>query len=566
MKQRIFSVTFLFLLCVLAIQALSLKEANKAMLQLFAYDAKGKLLRSGPAFFVDEQGNVVSSYALLVDAIRAEVMDIKGKKYSLHRILGANATTDLVKFSTEGVKGNAFFSLTTSPAAQGSALQIIQYTTRKKDIPQAISISSDEPYNSYRYYHITAKNDSALFGCPLIDAEGRLVAIVQRNVVKGANAACAIDARFISELSITATSALNNDLRSLHFPKALPANAKDAMTYFYMLPQKDSLVYQTACDDYITTWPNRVDGYVNRGNWYANKREYAACETDYRMALGKAPSDTTDLMPDAIHYNLSNLIYHAVVAQKNAAPVYPGWTMQRAEHEADQALAIRSHTLYLMQKANCQFASRNYEGAYQNYSKVCADPQFASSETFYSAACALDLARHDSVGVLTLLDSCIAHIPHPVSAKNAEYYFIRYQRLLGAGQARKAVLDLNEYEKAVGPKNLTANFYSLRSQAEMQGRMYQQALDDIRTAIASSATPLPFRLDEAYILLQVGEFEQAISAATQLLKDLPENSDCYKIMGIAQGELKQKEKAIQNLNKAKRLGDDSVEPFLQKYQ
>lgn len=62
--------------------------------------------------------------------------------------------------------------------------------------------------------------------------------------------------------------------------------------------------------------------------------------------------------------------------------------------------------------------------------------------------------------------------------------------------------------------------------------MYQQALDDIRTAIATSKEPIPFRLEEAALLLSVGQFKQAIEAAQKLLHDLPENPDCYKLSAL----------------------------------
>ena len=96
--------------------------------------------------------------------------------------------------------------------------------------------------------------------------------------------------------------------------------------------------------------------------------------------------------------------------------------------------------------------------------------------------------------------------------------------------------------------------------------MYQQALDDIRTAIATSKEPIPFRIEEAALLLSVGEFKQAIEAAQKLLHDLPENPDCYKIIGVAYGEQGNKTEAIKNLQKAKNLGDTSVETFIKKYQ
>ena len=63
-----------------------------------------------------------------------------------------------------------------------------------------------------------------------------------------------------------------------------------------------------------------------------------------------------------------------------------------------------------------------------------------------------------------------------------------------------------------------------------------------------------------------GEFQTAIDAGEALIKELLDNADAYRLLGIAYGELKNKAKAISYLNKAKQLGDTSVESFIKKYQ
>lgn len=168
--------------------------------------------------------------------------------------------------------------------------------------------------------------------------------------------------------------------------------------------------------------------------------------------------------------------------------------------------------------------------------------------------------------MLALLDSAVACIPQPVNARYAQYYIERSQRLIRMNRFRDAIKDYNEYQKAVGAKNLTDQFYFLRYQAEMEARMYQQAIDDIHAAIAHSSTPLVYRLEEAYALLRVSEFERAIESAKSVLRELPENPDCYKIIGISYGELGKKALAQQNLQKAKELGDDTVDTFIKKYK
>lgn len=573
MKTHILSAALLAALNIPATADVAPKDAYKAMLNVFAYDSQGKLLHSGAAFFTDAQGNAVTSYQMLQGASRAEVIDFKGKKYPVSRILGANATTDLAKFSIEGYKGNEYFAIAGQPAAKDSKLQLVRYTTDKKKLPQAVSIVSDEAYNAFRYYYVDAANEPADMACPLIDETGSIVGILQRNVKKNASSACAIDARFVHELSIDATAAFSSDLRGIYIPKALPGNAKDALTYLYMIPASDSLACLTAYNDFVAAYPSMPDGYAGRALFHAEHRNFSACEADFATALEKASADTTGMKADAVHHSLSNLIYDLTLAvadslpvSEGLTPIYKDWNLKRAEAEADLAYAARPYSLYLLQKGKCQYAQGNYEGAFQSFSNVCEDKSFASPDTYLSAARALEATGRDSAQVIALLDSCVSLLPKPATAQYALYYWERAQRLIQAGRYRDAVLDFNDYEVAVGPNNLNEEFYYIRSQTEMQARMYQQAIDDIRTAIATAADPLPYRLEEALILLRVGEYQQAIDAAKKLLADFPENADCHKIIGIAYGETGNKAQAVEHLKKAQATGDTTAAALIEKYQ
>lgn len=566
LRKLFISLTLISTLGSFAGNIVKLKNAGAAMLNVFAYNADGKLLNSGTGFYVTGNGIAVATYDVFKGAYRAEVIDNKGKKYNVLRICGANSTTDMVKFTVDNGHNNDYFTITESPASMDETLYMVKYSTNKKEVPTSITISSDEAYNTYRYYHISAKNDAAYINCPLINAEGVLIGLTQKNVDKKATTSCAIDSRFINDLRISATSSLSGDLRKINIAKALPENAKDALTYIYMLPASDSITNSTAYNDFIAAYPEMPEGYVNRANYYAAQYKYKESESDFLQAITKCGTDTTGMSSDAVHYQFSNAIYQAALSHGNESEVYVNWNFKRAEEEATTAYQIMPHTLYLMQQGNCRYAQQNYEGAYESYHQACNDPSFASSDTYFYAARALELTGRDSLMVLTLLDSCIAKLPKLVNARYASYYLERSQRLINANRYREAVFDYNEYEKAVGPRNLNANFYYLREQAEMEAHMYQQALDDIRTAIATSSTPQLFRLEEAYILLRVGEFQMAVDAAKNLLAELPENPDCYKIIGISYGELGHKADALKNLQKAQELGDTTVTTFIEKYK
>lgn len=574
MKKKLYCIILLFLAILnvsLNAAVVTPKDAYKAVLNLYAYNPQGKLLNKGVAVFIDAQGNAVTSYSALKGATHAEVVDAKGKKYAVHRILGANATTDLVKFSVDGVSKNEFFNITSKAFPQETSLQLLHYTTNKKALVNYVLISKQEAFNEYQYYQISATNDSVNFGCPLIDDNGTLVAIVQRNVNKDATHACAIDARFVNDLSIKATSVFDTDLNTLLIPRALPADKADANNYLDLLTRigkVDASLSMTSYNDFITAYPEIPDGYVYRGTYWANKNEIVKADADFTLALDKSMhcQDSTALTTDAIHYTLSNLIYRKFVTNnKGSQQETARWNLERAEHEAELAYEKQPYTLYLVQKGNCQYANKNYKGAYKSFEKACKDQRFVSSETFFSAAKSLEMAKGDNLEVLALLDSCIAHIPGHTKSTYGQYYLERSQRLLKLERYREAVADYNKYEQVIGPRNLNEQFYDLRSQAEEKAHMYQQALDDLHTAISIAKNPLPYKIDKAALLLNIGEYYKAIESAQIVLKELPENTDCLKIIGVAYGELNQKNKALQFLNKAKELGDSSINAYIEKY-
>lgn len=548
------------------------KKAYKAVLNVITYKADGSVLRSGYGFYISEDGTGVAPYSLFEDAARAEVFDFAGKRSAVTRILGANSTYDLVTFQTAAEKKCEYFDpAQTATPAVGATLYLRKYTTDKKDPTAKANVTKADAYGKYKYYHISAENTAPNMGCPLFNEDGALVGIVQPNVEDSATEACAIDARFVPTLSISATSALNSDLRAIHIPKALPSNAKDALTYIYMLGNADSTELATALNDFIATFPEKVEGYVQRATFFANHRLYDQCEADFAEALTRAEAEDATMKADEVHNEFSKIIFQKAVYSPQ--PPYKDWTLDRALAEAEQAFSLNPSPNYLLQQGRCLFSKKDFQKAYEKFYQICSSPQFdagwsptAQTETWYYAAQSLELAGGDSLQVLAMMDSVINNLPTPLTPATAQYLLERARRLEKAGQYRKAVFDYNQYETVVGPKNLNAYFYFIREQAELKAHMYQQALDDIRTAAILSPEDPNYKIEEALILLQTGLYKEAIAACKKLLQTVPENPDCYKIIGIANGELGNKQEALSALNKAKSLGDPTVDQFLEKYK
>ena len=122
-----------------------------------------------------------------------------------------------------------------------------------------------------------------------------------------------------------------------------------------------------------------------------------------------------------------------------------------------------------------QFAKKDYAAALASYEKV-NDSNIASPATFFSAAKTKELMEAAPEEVLALMDSCMARFVQPYSEEAAPYLLERAQMRLNAGQGRGAMLDYDEYYKAVRG-NVNDVFYYYREQAAVQAKQFQRALD-----------------------------------------------------------------------------------------
>ena len=171
--------------------------------------------------------------------------------------------------------------------------------------------------------------------------------------------------------------------------------------------------------------------------------------------------------------------------------------------------------------------------------------------------------------MVALLDSALNHCAQPYTQEAIAPLNARAKYLMEMGEYRRAVGDYNDYEKILGRDNLTPYFYYLRSQAEVQSRMYQQALDDLETAISLAATTDEkddYKIEKGLLYVQVGMFDEAIAAANEVLAHAPDHLDAHKVLGVAYGEKKQKALARQHLQKAASQGDENAKALLEKYK
>ena len=109
---------------------------------------------------------------------------------------------------------------------------------------------------------------------------------------------------------------------------------------------------------------------------------------------------------------------------------------------------------------------------------------------------------------------------------------------------------------------LNARFYFLREQAELNAKMYQQALNDIETAIYLSPEEPLYYLEKGMLCYRVKMTAEGIRALEKAKELAPSSSDIYYLLGRLYMQGGDKVLAGENLEKAHSLGHPDAEKQL----
>ena len=552
--KRLYILTSLLMLAVCAMaQPDWAKKASKSVFTLKTFAADGTLIASTNGFFVRDNGEAVSCFSPFKGASRAVVIDASGKEIPVALILGANETYDVVKFQVAKAKVQPL-ALAGKSAAKDEAVWLLPYRETKR-VPQG-TVQKTETFNgNYAYYTLELTMPDNSVGTPLLNANGEVIGLMQQPNAVGDAKSFAVSALFADSLKVNGLSINDPVLRSTQIKKALPDDLNQAQLTLYMGGSlQDSLAYVTLIEDFIAKFPKEPDGYTYRAQMLADGHHFAEADRDMQKALKVAEK------PDEVHYSYSRLILQKMVYSTDT--LYKAWTFDRAFDEAAEAYRLNAQPTYRQQQAFVRYVQQNYAEAYDIYESLFQS-SLRSADLFYSASLCKQQLK-DSTAQLALLDSCVAQFSRPYLKDVAPYLLSRAQLLMDLGRHRQAVSDLNDYEEVMKAQ-MNSNFYYMRFRVETEGRLFQQALNDIEKAITMTPQSDLYYAEKASLQIRVGLYDEAVETAKTCIQLAPEHSDGYLFLGLAQCLKDQKAEGVKNLQKAKELGDAQADELIEKY-
>jgi len=552
-RQFLFLITLIAFATSLIAQPKWAAKAGKSVFTLKTFKQDGTLLSSGNGFFVGTNGEAVSNFSPFVGAARAVIIDAAGKEMKVECITGANDLYDVARFRVEGNK-TAPLPVAASAAA-GQTTWLLPYSANKSVRAQQGSIEKTDKAGEYDYYTLAMTMPDQAVGCPLLNDNGEVIGIMQLSSGEG-DKSYAISVSFALSLKITGLSLNEQVYKSTDVKKDLPDELEQAVIAMYVATSHVSrTAYREMIDDFIRKFPSAPDGYTYRAQEETSDNQFDAADRDMQQAIKVA-----DKKDDA-HYNYARLIYQKELYKQDIP--YAGWNLDKAVAEADEAYKINPMASYLELKGRILFSQKKYAEAYEVFNRLTTS-ELSAPEMFYNASRCQEMLG-DKNASLALLDSAINHCSKPYTKEAAAYLLTRAQAYEEQEKFRPAINDYNEYEQVMR-SSLNANFYYIRSQAEVKARLYQQALNDLGKAIEMEPGNTLFIAEKASLEIRVSLTDQAIETAQRLIALDAQLSDGYLFLGIAQCRKGQKVEGLRNLQKAKELGNPQADQLIEKYR
>ena len=551
-------ITILFAACVCCMASAQpdkwVKKASKAVFTLKTFNANDELIGSSNGFFITADGIAVSSYTPFRGASKAVIIDAMGKEYPVKSIIGANDTYDIAKFRVDASKCQ---TLRTAPAVgENTQLWLLPYNAKNGYSCTAATVKSvQKVQNDYDYYTLEGNGSENTVGCPYLNAAGDVVGIKQQSSSDDNATQYAVGATFATGLKMTGLSLNDAALKATSIKKELPDELDQAILTLYLASSiGDANSFVGLVDDFIEKFPQAPDGYSYKAQIMAAKDNYPEADKYMKLAIENA-TDKAEA-----HYNYAKMMYQNLLYFHDSAS--HAWTYEQALEEAEQAVALDPQLAYVTQKAQLLFACKRYDDSYTTFQDAIAKGAH-NAECFYGAArCKEQL--NDTTAYIALLDSAVATFSQPYLKEAAPYIYARGQALAENGQYRLAVNDFNEYENLM-ISQINSEFYYIRSQVEVKGRLFQQALNDLDKAIEKSPSVLLYRSEKASLQIRVKLIDEAIETASECIRLFPDSSDGYLFLGLAQCLKGDKALGVVNLLKAKDLGDAQADTLIEKY-
>jgi tetratricopeptide (TPR) repeat protein len=537
-----------------------LDKASKAIITIETTTKEG-VSKTGNGFFIQENGEAVSSYDLFGNAEKAVVTTSAGEKLPVTRILGADELYGVIRFQVAIPKKTIFLTQVKTAIQPGSTAYIPP--SAEAEVPVQGAISEITKINgAYDYYKVDMSLPKSQESYPLLTENGEVFALTQADA-SGKGKTYGISIAYIKSLQITSMDLLKHTFSNIGIRKAWPQTAEDAQIALLLhTSREDARSYLETLNDFITTFPDNTESYISRASHYAyHRKELASTENEQLKMLDLALADLEKTEKQTknrgnIYYNKAKLIFGIVTSDSTLR--HKNWDVETAKGYIQKAISEEDQPTYRQLEGDIALYNGDYETAFRSYSIVNQSP-VASGASFYLAAKSKQqIPGFNYVEIIALLDSAVAKSP----ITEAQAYLLESVDLkMQTGFYEQAVKDYDKYFIFTGG-NVGDGFYYYREQAKFRSNDFEGALKDIENAILLNKDNAVYQAEMASVYLRLKEPVKAQECIEKAIALEPEFASAYRLLGVSLIRQDKKEEACKNFGKAKELGDQIVDKLI----
>lgn len=543
MRNPLFFLALLFACVVVCAQPKAVKGVFPSVASIVTYK-NGVLNADGTAMFVGGNGDVVASSRLFVGADSAVVIDNNGKAHPVERIVGIDNMFDCIKVRVSHEKKIKHVASSAAKVNVGDELYMLTYGVKKNALATPFKVLAVDSVYSLPYYTLDRPVQERYLSYPLLNSNGEFVALMQPSSANDTVKSYAIGSMLSASLASTTKDYGKGFYSGMGIRTALPEAKDDALSCLYMQAMMgDSTSWLCAVNDYIASFPQSYEGYQSLAEYTAiYYRDMSQADKAWEKALALAENK------DEIYFGKGKVINEIVLSGDSVS--HPMLSFDNALEQIDKAILLNSRSLYINYKADMLYRMHRFAEALECY-ELLALGDMRGPEVFAKASqCHVNMNNLNKA--VELLDSAVACFENK-EKDAAAYILTRGIVKSSAKRYREAVQDMNSYEELVGGM-LAAEFYYMREQAEINCKMYQQALNDIETALAIAPDNLLYYLEKGMLCYRVKLTDEGIRTMLKACELAPDFADAHYLIGRLYMQKENIAEARKSLEKAEILG------------
>ena len=543
MRYPLFFLALLFSCVVACAQSKAVKGAYPSVASIVTYK-DGVLKADGTALFVGGNGNVVASGKLFVGADSAVVIDNNGKVHPVERIVGIDNMFDCIKVRVAHEKKMKYVAPSAAKVNVGDELYMLTYGVKKNALATPFRVLAVDSVYSLPYYTLDRPVQERCLSYPLLNGNGEFVALMQPSSASDTVKSYAIGSMLSASLVSTTKDYGRGYYSGIGIRTAMPEAKADALSCLYMQAMMgDSASWFSAINDYMASFPQSYEGYQSLAEYTAiYYRDMPQADKAWERALALAENK------DEIYFGKGKVINEIVLSGDSVS--HPMLSFDNALAMVDKAISQNNRSLYTSYKADMLYRRHCFAEAGECYESLASSDMRGPDIFAKASQCHVNMNNFGKA--IELLDSAVACFGS-VTKDAAAYILTCGIVKSSAKRYREAVQDMNRYEELVGGM-LAAEFYYMREQAELNCRMYQQALNDIETALDLTPGNVLYYLEKGMICYRVKLTDEGIRTMLKACELAPDFADAHYLLGrlyMQQGNVSE---ARKSLEKAETLG------------